>query len=407
MGLPLRYNYRNLLRRKLRTGLTVLGIALVITTAVIMLAYGRGLLHSLRNNGDPTNAVILARRATDCTASSLKKGEFEILSGLVAYQVAYHFERTPEDEAAGRRGKPIDLLAPYVHHSALVNIEGAGAGRYGDRKQGLIQGVDPQRAFHVHEGMRLRAGRQLQPSDERVAMVGALAHARLGVRPEDVAVGKVLEFHGVSWPIVGVFEAAGMNADGEIWVPIDALLTVLNRTDYSHAVIKAKSPQDLDRILQLVNRSDQTELRAVTETEFYTGYAETFRTFALLAGVMAMVITIGGITVGMNTMYTAVMGRLREIAMLQVLGFSRRAIVLSFVLESLFMALAGGLLGCGLGQLVNGWPMTITMGVFLFRVDLPVVALALGLAVVVGTIGAYVPVRRAVRVRVVDAMRAM
>ena len=83
MGLPLRYNYRNLFRRKLRTCLTILGIALVITIAVIMLAYSRGILHSVRNNGDPRNVIVLPRRASDHVDSSLKKGEFEILTGMV------------------------------------------------------------------------------------------------------------------------------------------------------------------------------------------------------------------------------------------------------------------------------------------------------------------------------------
>ena len=120
---------------------------------------------------------------------------------------------------------------------------------------------------------------------------------------------------------------------------------------------------------------------------------------------MALVITLGGIMVGMNTMYTAITGRIREIGMLQVQGFSKRSILGSFLLESLLIALVGGALGCALGSLVNGMPMQVTMGVFVFRVDRLVIGLGMGLAVVIGVVGAFIPAVRAVRIRMVEAMR--
>ncbi len=402
MGMPLRYNYRNLFRRKLRTGLTVLGIALVITIAIIMLAYSRGLQLSVKHNGDKDNVMVLPRRASDCVDSSLKKGEFEILSGMLEDLIAWY---PPDFE--GTETIPVDLLTPFVHHTALIRIEGVEGGRYGDRKLGLVKGVDTERVFHVHDRIKVSKGRGFPSGDEKAALVGALVWARLGVEPEDLEVGKVLRFNGADWPIVGVLETAGSNADGEIWVPIDELMTVLDRPDYSYAVARAGAPESVEKILQMINRSDQTELRALTEVEYYSGFAELFETFALVAGVMALIITLGGIMVGMNTMYTAVSGRVREIGMLQVLGFSKWSIVVSFVLESLAIALVGGLIGCGIGYLVNGIPMKVTMGVFLFRVDAWVLGLAMGLAVAVGLVGALVPALRAVRLRMVDAMRYM
>jgi putative ABC transport system permease protein len=403
MGLPFRYNYRNLFRRKLRSALTTLGIALVIAIAVIMLAYGRGMLYAVRNNGDSENVMVLSRRATDRAFSSLKKGEFEILSGILERHVAWH---PPLDSARTDADPiPVDLIAPYVQHASLVRIEGVEGGRYGERKLGMIQGVDPDRAFHMHRRFRLLAGRPFTSEDEKVAMVGSLVWARLGVNRDDLGVGKVLHFNGAAWPIVGVFDTGGSSADGEIWVPIEELMTVLNRPDYSYVVVKAETDAGREAVLQLVNRSDQTELRAVSEADYYRGFAETFRTFALIAGAMALIITVGGILVGMNTMYTAVAGRVREIGMLQVLGFSKRAVVFSFVLESLILALLGGVIGSGLGRLVNGVPMKVTMGVFLFRVDALVLGVALGLTVFIGVVGALVPAWRAVRLRMVEAMR--
>lgn len=398
MVLSLRYGFRNLFRHRLRTALTVLGIALVIATSVIMLVYARGLVHSLRSNGDPENLLVISRRASDPAFSSFKTGEFAVLTTLVGEEVA----RQPVVGGTGT----IDLIAPFVHHTFIIKIDGVEGGRYGDRKLGLVKGVDPARAFHLSRRFQLLEGRTLTPEDERVAMVGSLAWARLGVERGDLVEGAVLVFNGVRWPVVGVFDTGGTGGDGEIWVPVNELMAVLNRTDYNSAVIKAGSLEKRDRILQTVNRSDQTELRALTEEEYYRGYAESFRTFATIGLVMAVITALGGLMVGLNTMYTAVSGRVREIGMLQVLGFPKGAILRAIMLESLLISLAGGVLGCALGSLVHGMPMKVTMGVFLMRVDAVVIAGGLGLAVGIGLLGAWFPARRALRLSEVDAMRS-
>ena len=129
------------------------------------------------------------------------------------------------------------------------------------------------------------------------------------------------------------------------------------------------------------------------------------RTGGVLRSVLASILSLGGLTVGMNTMFTAVSGRVREIGMLQVIGFSKSAILTSFLLESLLIAVLGGALGCALGSLVNGIPMKITMGVFLLRVDLLVLCVAMGLAVVIGVFGAWIPARGALKLSKVEAMR--
>jgi ABC-type antimicrobial peptide transport system permease subunit len=402
MGMPLRYNVRNLFRRKLRSFLTVMGIGLVVAIAVVMLAYSRGLLWSLRNNGDPDNLIVLSRRATNHEFSSIKQTELDRLGALLADEIAYY----PPDEELTEDDDQVELLAPFISHASLVQIGGLDEAGDTETRRGVIQGVDRDRALHVHRGLTVReGGRAFTDDDERVAMVGGLAYARLGVDPEDLQVGTVLRFMGADWPIIGVFDAPGTSADGEIWVPLEELQTVLMRTDFSYFILKANDEGAMTSAVDYINRTEQMELRAVSEREYRRGFEETFRTFAMIGGVMALVITLGGVMVGMNTMYTAVAGRIREIGMLQVLGFSKRAVLLSFLFESVLITLAGGALGCALGAIVNDMPMTTAMGVFLFRVDGFVVALGLALAVVIGLVGAFIPAFRAVRLRMVDAMR--
>ena len=424
MGMPIRYNIRNLFRRKLRTFLTILGIALVIAIAVIMMAYSRGLMMSLRNNGDPENAMVMSRRATDRGFSSLKQSQFDILAAQLQDQVAQgnlaDLPGAKKDPLAGAEellggglggstsdyDYDVDLVTPYLSHSFLMQVDSDLEGEAATRR-GLVLGVDPERAFFMHDDFRLKEGRYLTVGDERAVMVGSIAYARLDLQPEDLAVGKSIHFSGLDWKIVGTFEAPGSGADGEIWVPLEQLQTILNRSDVNFLVVKAPTEGGMREIVDFINKSDQTELRAVSEQEYYRGYAETFNTFALIGWIMAIVITLGGVMVGMNTMYTAISGRIREIGMLQVQGFSKRAILTSFLLESVLIALVGGALGCALGSLVNGMPMKVTMGVFLFRVDRVVLAAGMGLAILIGLVGAFVPALRAVRIRMVEAMRYM
>ena len=266
-------------------------------------------------------------------------------------------------------------------------------------------GVDPERAFLMQDDLELTDGRYLTLEDEHKVMVGSLVYARLGLDPGALEVGGTIHISGIDWEIVGRFDASGTGADYEIWMPIEQLQTILNRSDQNFLLIKAPSVGVMREIVDFVNESEQTELRALSEADYYRGYGETYRTFALVGGIMALVITIGGVMVGMNTMYTAITGRIREIGMLQVLGFSKGSILTSFLLESLMIALIGGAIGCALGSLVNGLPMSVSMGVFLFRVDGVVFAFGMALAAAIGLIGALIPAIRAIRMRKVEAMR--
>ena len=155
MSLPLRYNVRNLFRRKLRTALTVLGVGLVIAVAVIMMAYSRGLLYALRNNGDADNVMVLARRATDCTFSAMARADLDVLGGLVDDDVAWH---PPLDGVEKPGVVPVELVTPFVQHASLVKIKGVEGGRYGERKLGMIMGV--RRRPGASDARRVQSGRR-------------------------------------------------------------------------------------------------------------------------------------------------------------------------------------------------------------------------------------------------------
>jgi ABC-type antimicrobial peptide transport system permease subunit len=127
--------------------------------------------------------------------------------------------------------------------------------------------------------------------------------------------------------------------------------------------------------------------------------------FQYFAQVLALLVVGGGVIAGLNTMYTAVMGRVREIGTLQVIGFSKRSVLLGILTESVLISLAGGFLGSMVGFVVNGLPVKIPMGAFRVQVDAGVVLVTLGVSLLVGLFGAIVPASRALKLRMVDAVR--
>jgi ABC-type lipoprotein release transport system permease subunit len=413
--------------------LTVLGIALVIAVAVILLAYSRGLIYSMRNSGDVDNVIALSRKAENKIFSSMSSRDFEVLNGLVSGEAAVmrlgpEVKEEPKKESGGeeevfdpeaeeKKQKTADtsfaLVAPYLSHTTLIDLPDSPETKE-VRKMAFVVGIDTKRAYYMMSKFKMLEGSALDALSGNAAIVGAMAYARFGVKKADLAIGRQIVFNGKSWKIAGIFSVEGTAYESEIWVPLDELMAVLNRSDYSFAMVKVKrEPGETDaevtrraeKITTLILNSEQMELKATTEMDFFKEINSTFRTFALIGMIMAGVITVGGIMAGMNTMYTAVSGRIREIGMLQVIGFSKRSIVGSFLAESVLIALAGGAIGCLLGSLVNDIPMQITMTAFTFRVDEFVVAGGLVLALAIGFIGALLPAMRAVRLRMVDAMR--
>lgn len=120
---------------------------------------------------------------------------------------------------------------------------------------------------------------------------------------------------------------------------------------------------------------------------------------------MAVMLVCGGVFTGMNTLFAAIMGRVREVGMLRTLGYTKATISFSFFLEALLISVAGGIVGSALALFLNGLPMRIPMGAFRFQVDFSLVAVGLGLACLIGLLGAAWPLYRATRIKIVDAIR--
>ena len=200
-------------------------------------------------------------------------------------------------------------------------------------------------------------------------MVGSMAATRLGVADEALAVGKKLELLSRIWTIVGRFEAPGTIMESEIWAHTEDLKVCLRRRDYSFIRAKIEDPSTIQSICDRISTDEQFEVKAFPEQTYFADYARGFDYFRKFAQVMALVIIAGGVIAGLNTMYTSVMGRVREIGTLQVIGFSKKSVLLSILVESILISLIAGVIGCALGYLANGLPMKIPMAAFRVEVS--------------------------------------
>jgi len=383
VSLPASYALRNLWRRPRRTAMTVAGVAVVILASVLMLALSRGLFARLETTGEAENLLAISRKGQNTMFSSIEDDELVHLGSLPGV-------------AQGPDGQL--LVSPELMHVSFVARADA------PRPVPVsLRGVKPV-AYAVHRSVRVTAGRL--PEADFEVLAGRMAHVKLGAPPAALAPGKTLRFEGRDWTVVGRFEAGEGLFEAEIWTREEDLQTVLRRRTHSVAVTRFEDAGKVAAALPRFQTSGAAErfFKAWGEREHY---AETTRTLAWvfwLSVFMVAAITVAGALLGVNTMYTAILHRRREIATQRVLGFGGLDILKSLLVESMAMALAGGAIGAALGLLLNDIPLRFSQGAFFLRVDGPVVAVALALAALIGAAGALLPGIRVLRMPVVGAL---
>lgn len=236
-------------------------------------------------------------------------------------------------------------------------------------------------------------------------MVGPLVATKVGLAAGALELGKEFNLEGRAWKVVGHFAAPGTALEAEIWGPLDDLMVSARREEFSVIAVTAKAASDVEEMVFDFSTRRDILVEARSESDYYRAYAASFRPVQTMTVIMTAMLICGGVFTGMNTLLAAVMSRVREIGMLRTLGYTRRMIALSFVMEALFISIAGGVVGCALALLLNGLPMRIPMGAFRFQVDLPLVTVGIGLACVIGLLGVAWPLRRATQITIVDAIR--
>jgi len=389
MNLPLNYSLRNLRRRPWQSGATVLGIAIVVFAAVLMLSLSRGLFSRLDITGSPDNLIMISRKGQNAMFSEIDSAE------MVAVSSMPHLARSAS-------GEP--LVSPELLHMAMVR---AAAVKSRTKSAVSIRGVSPI-AFDVHDSIRIIEGEggRLPAEGTFEVLAGSMSHIKLGVPAEALAIGKDVRFENVSWTVVGRFTDNASLVESELWVPQDTLMTVMRRRTHSLVVAKFTSPAYARDATALFRRSGVIEkfFKGWPEREYYGQFTEGLSWVFWLSVFMVCLVAVAGVLIGVNTMYTVVVNRMGEIATHRILGFSKFDITISLLTESVIIAFLGGLLGSAGGLYFHDMPMKLSYGAFRLSVDTLVVGAGMGLAILVGVLGALLPTYKGLRLKIIEAL---
>jgi putative ABC transport system permease protein len=387
--LPFEYAVRNLGRSPTRLALSVAGGALVVLLVLAAGAFVRGMERSLDVSGGAQNVILLGAGSEE----SVERSEIDpAVDGLVLASDVGRYVKT--------RGG-VAHVAPEVHLMAELRL-GSAEGR---AMQVLLRGVTPP-AFNVHEQVSVSQGRAPEPGRDEL-MVGRLAHTRMGVPAADVGVGARLWFDKRPWTVVGVFDAPGTVMEAEVWCPLRDLQIAAKRDNYSCVVLTLGPGGEFGDVDAFCKQRLDLELVAIRESDYYAGLSDFFRPVRAMVMATALLVALGGLFGGLNTMYAAFASRVREIGALQAIGYSRAAVVVSLMQESVLAATAGALVAATLGIVVlDGLAVRFSMGAFGLVVDGPVLAAGLLAGVVLGVVGALPPAWRCLRMPIPEALKA-
>jgi len=384
MLLPWEYGVRNLARRPVRTALTMMALATVVMLVFVVVGFIRGLEQSLTVSGDENVVLIYSVNSEEnIENSSIAARTPALLTSSL-------------DGTLKRFG--VTHASPEVYTGTRVKVAEKEAGL------GLVRGVT-HAAPLVRRSVRIFEGKW--PSEGEV-MVGRLAAAKLGSSDELVAVGNSVEFEGRTWRISGRFTADGAAYESEIWCRLEDFQTATKRQDISLvALFLSPSGSGAEVELFCKERTD-LELRAMKEQDYYQKLQQHYRPVRLLAWLVVFLVSGAGIFAGLNMMYGAVAGRVREIATLQAIGYRRSAILLSLIQEGVLLSAAGSLLSGFIAlTLLNGMAVRFTMGAFTLRIDSVAILIGCGVGLLLGGVGALPPAIKALRAEVAASLKAI
>ena len=388
-SVPISYNFRSIKERWTSTIVAVLGIAGTVGVFVAMLSLARGFKATLVASGSPSNALIMRAGSSS-----------EMMGGITLDSV-----RVAQD-------------GPGVAHDAngpLVTQEVVGVVPFplistGTDANVQVRGVSPN-VLTIRNFAKIVQGRMFQPGLAELVVGKNASRTYAGL-----TVGNSVNFGGGRWQVVGIFDAGGSSFDSEVWCDAHILSQVLKRPDniFQSATIHLTSPAAFQQFKDAVTADPRMNVDVWREIDYYAKQSTTMtRLITVLGGFVAAIMAIGAIFGALNTMYSAVAERGREIATMRALGFSTWNVVLSFLFEALLISFTAGLIGClavlplnGLTTNTMNW-QTFSNLAFAFKITFDLLLMGVLFALVMGVLGGLLPAIRAAIRPVAVALREL
>jgi ABC-type lipoprotein release transport system permease subunit len=360
-----------------------MALFIVVLLVLVVIGFIRGLERSLAVSGDPDVALIYSVSSEENIESSSISAS---IPALIAASVAGAWQRYDVVHAS-----------PELYLGTRVTADEQSNGL------GLVRGITVAAPL-VRKHVRIVEGDW--PNSAEV-MIGRLVASKLGVPESSLAIGKSVEFEGRAWRISGRFVAQGSAFESEIWCNLEDFQTATKRQDISLVALRLSAAAIGQAQLFCKQRTD-LELRVIAETAYYAALQKHYGPVRILAWFVVALVASSGVFAGMNMMYGAVAGRVRELAMLQAIGYRRRSIIVSLVQEGLVLAAGAAVLASAIGLwLINGMAMRFTMGAFALVVDEQAILLACSVGAFIGCFGTIPPATKALRADVAASLKAI
>ena len=385
MDVPITYNIRNLVERKATTLMTAFGIGLTVAVLVTSLALTAGLKRVFGGSGDPRQVLVLRKGVSAELTSTVSSDAYQIIRRLPGI-------------AAARDGEP--MVSP--EGLTVVNLPSV------DSPEGMnvtVRGLLP-----IGISMRdvtIEQGKMFAPGLRQIVVGESIAKRYPAAR-----IGQSVRFGRGAWQVVGVFRVGESAANSEIWVDLNQLRGDFEQQGGSSSLlVRARDPEAIDGLKKAIEGDQRLGSGVIGEKEYYASMTSSGLPLQVLGFAVAIIMAIGSAFAATNTMYAAVARRAREIGTLRALGFRRRAILQSFMLESIFLALCGGVVGILIALPVNGLTtgvgsfVTFSEVAFKFRVGPTAILWGLAFAALIGALGGFLPAWSASKKNIVLAMR--
>ena len=365
----------------------IVGIAGVVGVLVAMLAMGEGFKATLNSSGDDNTAIVLRGGSQAETNSVITREQVPLLSSLPGI-------------AKGPNGKP--LMSAEL--SQVVNLPSKADGTDANAQ---FRGVGEE-AWLVREKLKIVEGRKFG-AGLREIVVGQGAQSQF----RGLDVGKKLNLGDQEWTVVGKF-ASGDAHDSELWGDAETLASTYNRRAYQSITVRTEGKAGFGQFKAAVESDPRLKLDVDTTRAYYSKQSGQLATIIRWLGIIiGTIMAVGAVFGALNTMYAAVAGRAREIATMRAIGFRGLPVVTAVMLETMLLALLGGVLG-GLvaWAIFNGYSVS-TLGnnfsqvVFQFKVSPELLWTGLKWALGIGLIGGLFPALRAARLPITQALRAI
>jgi len=389
MAIPLIYNVRSVKARWTSTIVAVAGIAGTVGVFIAMLSLARGFRATLVSSGSADNALITRAGATSEMTSGVSLDSVKII----------------QDAPGIARGANGPLLTPEAVLMAPIPLRSTGTDANVE-----LRGVSPN-VFAIRRNIKIKEGRMFQPGLSEL-VVGKNAMATYS----GLTLGSTIGLGSARWQIVGIFDAGGSAFDSEVWGDAHLLNGAYNRPDnLSQSVtVHLASPAALQQLKDSLTADPRLNVDVTREIDYYAKQSTRMTLLiTTLGGFVALIMALGAVFGALNTMYSAVAERGREIATMRALGFGAAAVVTSFLIEALLISFVGGGIGCLAVLPLNGLT-TSTMNfqtfsnlAFAFKITPELLVKGIFFALAMGLIGGLLPAVRAASGPVASALREL